>query len=78
MSMRDALGNSGEGYPLFPGQAILCFQVPASLDIVSGLQVTGSWRGDGKADKMLEEEEREEDLGLEEDGGEGFGAYTSF
>lgn len=71
MSMRNPLGQSGEGYSLFPGQAILSFRVPASLDIVSGLHATGSWREDGKADKMLEEEEREEDLGLEEDGGEG-------
>ena len=78
MSMRDALGSSGEGSPLFPGQAILSFRVPASLDIVSGLHVIGSWREDGKADEMLEEEEREKDLSLEEDGGEGFGAYTSF
>ena len=71
MSMRNPRGGSGEGYTLFPGQAILYFRVPAALDIASGLHATRSWREDGEADKVQEEEEREQDLGLEEEGGEG-------
>ena len=71
MSMRNPLGGSGKGYTLFPGQAILCFRVPAALDIASGLHATRSWREDGEADKVQEEEKREQELRLEEEGGGG-------